>query len=134
MTAQVIYKYYANYYADWDPLSRSNAADRGQSWQVPNYGLVDFHFSYNLPLNLKSVGIQLFAHVFNVLDKLYISDATDNSSFNAYTADGKNHKADDAEVFMGLPRTFNVGARITFKFYSNLFYKKAPLKMRGFLF
>ena len=112
MTAQVVYKYYANYYSDWEPLSRSNPADRGQSWQIPNYGLVDFHFSYNLPLNLKNVGIQLFAHVFNVFDKLYVSDAVDNSRYNAYTTDGKNHKADDAEVFMGLPRIFNFGVRI----------------------
>jgi len=113
MTAQVIYKYYAEYYSDWDPLSRSNPADRGQSWQIPSYGLVDFHFSYNLPLNLKNVGVQLFAHVFNVFDKLYVSDAVDNSSFNAYKGDGKNHKADDAEVFMGLPRIFNLGVRIS---------------------
>jgi len=65
-----------------------------------------------LPLNLKNVGVQLFAHVFNVFDKLYVSDATDNSRFNAYRTDGKNHKADDAEVFMGLPRIFNLGFRI----------------------
>ena len=112
MTAQIVYKYYANYYADWDPLSRSDPNDRGQSWKIPSYGLVDFHFSYNLPLNLKNVGIQLFAHVFNVFDKLYVSDALDNSRFNAYTADGVNHKADDAEVFMGIPRIVNVGVRI----------------------
>ncbi len=112
MTAQVVYKYYAEYYANWDPLSRSDPADRGQSWKIPNYGLVDFHFSYNLPLNLKSVGVQLFANVFNVFDKLYVSDALDNSRFNAYKTDGKNHKADDAEVFMGIPRIFNLGFRV----------------------
>ncbi len=113
MTIQAVYRYYSNYYANWDPLSRSNPNDRGQSWKIPNYGLVDFNFSYDLPLNFKSIGIQIFAHVYNVFDKLYVSDAVDNSRYNAYTSDGKNHKADDAEVFMGIPRIFNLGVRVS---------------------
>jgi len=49
------------------------------------------------------------AHVFNLTDALFIQDATDNSSFNAYTANGLTHSADDAEVFLGLPRRVNLG-------------------------
>ena len=48
----------------------------------------------------------------NVLDAIYVQDATDNSKYNAFTGNGKSHSADDSEVFLGLPRTFNVGISI----------------------
>jgi hypothetical protein len=38
-----------------------------------------------------------------------VQDALDNSSFNGFDFD---HDADDAEVFMGLPRTFTLGVQI----------------------
>jgi iron complex outermembrane recepter protein len=114
MTIQGVWRYYTNYYSNFSPQSRTSATDRGQVWKVPSYSLFDLHFSYILPVNISGVGLQLFAHVFNVFDKLYISDATDNSAFNAYTTNGVNHSADDAEVFMGLPRTFNVGVRLNY--------------------
>ncbi len=115
MRAQLVYKYFANYYADWDPTSRlvldGGTADRVQSWKVPNYGLLDLHASYALPLDLNGVNIKLFAHVFNLLDEVYIQDATDNSRYNAFS---NTHKASDAEVFFGLPRTVNFGLSLTY--------------------
>ena len=57
------------------------------------------------------VGVTLFAHVFNALDATFIQDATDNSRYNAWD---KDHDADDAEVFFGLPRTFNIGLSLTY--------------------
>ncbi|RMH62122.1 MAG: TonB-dependent receptor, partial [Calditrichaeota bacterium] len=83
-------------------------------WQVPAYGLLDFHASYQLPFDISGLQLKLSAHVFNALDTEYISDATDNSRFNAYSKDGKNHSANDAEVFFGLPRTFNIGLTLTY--------------------
>ena len=45
-----------------------------------------------------------------------IQDATNNSRFNAYRGTDRNaNTADDAKVFLGLPRSFNFGTRITFK-------------------
>lgn len=114
MKAEVVFRHYRKFYSDFDPLSRTDANDRTQSWQVPNYSLVDFHLNYDLPFDISGVKLTVFAHVFNVFDELYISDALDNSPFNAYTGDGRNHKADDAEVFMGLPRTFNMGIRVNY--------------------
>ena len=61
-----------------------------------------------------SYDVTVFAHVFNVLNELYVQDATDNSRFNAYDDDGKNHKADDAEVFLGFPTHFNIGVSLGF--------------------
>lgn len=111
LSAQVVLRHYMRHYADWDPFSRTNPADRTQSWRAPNYSVVDFHASYRLPLNVRGVGISLFAHLFNALDEIYIQDALDNSSFNAWD---KDHDADDAEVFLGLPRTFNVGLSLSY--------------------
>jgi outer membrane receptor protein involved in Fe transport len=61
--------------------------------------------------------LQLFAHVFNLFDKIYIQDAVDNSSYNGYYGpnDEYSHTAMSAEVFLGLPRTYNFGLRINIK-------------------
>jgi len=116
-----IFSYYADFYADWDPFSRTNESDRAQSWKLPSYSLLDFHVNYELPIDSK-IGVTVFAHLFNALDNIYISDATDNSKYNAYKLKDDNgkkyivnpHKADAAEVFLGSPRKFNVGLKVTF--------------------
>ncbi|KAA3617729.1 MAG: TonB-dependent receptor [Calditrichaeota bacterium] len=115
LNLQLQYRYYDDFYADWDPTDRivfdGADPDRKQSWQVPAYGLLDFHGSYKLPVDLNGVTFSLNAHVFNILDDLYISDATDNSRFNGFDGD---HDADDAEVYMGLPQTFNIGITLSY--------------------
>ncbi len=121
---QFLAKHYRDYYAEWDPFSRTvleedAAGNRIQSWKTPSYNLLDFHASYDLPLSGK-MGVQLFAHVFNLLDETYIQDATDNSKYNGFTIkddegnDINSHSPERAEVFFGLPRRFNVGAKVTF--------------------
>ncbi|GAG31123.1 unnamed protein product, partial [marine sediment metagenome] len=57
---------------------------------------MDLHAAYNLPISFGGVRLQLFTHVFNLLDTAYIQDATDNSAY--YNAFDKDHNADDAEV------------------------------------
>jgi len=106
LSIMVAYKYYANFYADWNVTTRLDPDDRTQSWETPAYGLMDIHVYYALPLDLPGVKINLFAHVFNLLDTIYIQDATDNSKYNAHD---KDHDADDAEVFFGIPRYINIG-------------------------
>ncbi|MCK4312159.1 MAG: TonB-dependent receptor plug domain-containing protein, partial [Candidatus Cloacimonetes bacterium] len=86
--------------------------DRGvESWKIPPYTILNFHFDYAIPINIKGVDFKIFAHVFNILDTEYVQDATDNSAYNGFDDD---HDADDAEVFFGLPRTFNAGISVTF--------------------
>jgi hypothetical protein len=135
MNIQAIFNYYDRHWADWDPESREIeegvAPDRVQNWQVPSAYKIDLHASYNLPFDLNGIKLQVFAHVFNALDELYVQDATDNSQYNAlridakyggYTnneSDGDNpianpHKADAAEVYMSTPRYFNAGISILF--------------------
>ena len=120
---------YDKFYANWDPSNRQindadgnglisdaerDAADRDQSWQVPGYNKLDMHVTYDLPMEIAGFRAQVFFHMFNALDNIYISDALDNSSYNAFGDDGKNHKADDAEVYLGMPRNMNFGLSISF--------------------
>jgi len=112
LSLQGVVNWYDRNYADWDPAGREkedDEADRTQSWEAPGYTKVDFHGAYNLPFDLNGVTFQVFAHVFNVLDAVFIQDALDNSQYNSWD---KDHDADDAEVFFGLPRSFNVGLNV----------------------
>jgi hypothetical protein len=115
------YRYYANHWAAWSPFDRVfgdaigvTSGDRTQSWKLPNYGLLDLNINYDVPLNFGSLKPRLFLNVFNLLDELYISDALDNSRFNAYRGNGVNHSADDAEVYVGMPRYINAGVQFNF--------------------
>jgi len=117
LTVQGVLNWYDRHYADWDPASRivipGVDPDRTQSWQAPGFAKIDVHGYYKVPLKIAGTKIKLFFHIFNLLDEINIQDAVDNSRYNAYTANGLNHKADDAEVYLGLPRTFNAGITIS---------------------
>ena len=108
---QGVVKYYANHYANWNSIDRTDPTDRTQSWKTPSYSLIDFHAAYDLPFGFSGMKLKLFAHVFNALDAEFIQDALDNSEYNSWD---KDHDADDAEVFMGLPRTFNIGLSLSY--------------------
>ena len=113
MVAQIVFREYANYYADWSPFTRTSASDNGQVWETPSYGIFDAHFEYLLPINFGNAKLSLFAHIFNIFDTIYIQDATDNSQYNAVSG-APSHTAQTAEVFLGLPRTVNVGVALRY--------------------
>ncbi|MCJ7554699.1 MAG: TonB-dependent receptor, partial [Ignavibacteriaceae bacterium] len=125
LQAQLLWRYYDNYYSEFDPFSRTDSTDREQVWQIPSYSLFDLHFSYNIPAKVAGANVTLFAHVFNLFNALYVQDAVDNSIYNSwYHDDNRNfsadpgefyepHKASAAEVYPGLPTTFNLGFNIT---------------------
>lgn len=114
LAAQLVMKSYRDHYAEFDPLTRTNKNDREQSWKMPASTIFDLHLKYDLPVSFEGVNFQVFAHIFNLFDAIYVQDATDNSQYNAYTANGFNHSADDAEVYLGLPRSFNLGISLTY--------------------
>lgn len=109
LVAQIVWMWNGSHYAAWDAFDRDDPTDRTQSWEIPSHNRFDFHFTYDLPFDLNGFGFQLFGHIFNALDTEYILEAVDNSPYNGFDGD---HDADDAEVFFGLPRTFNVGISI----------------------
>ena len=114
---QLLGRTYSRHYAGFDPLGRTDGADVDangdptQSWRAPGYTVLDVNASYELPLQTLPFGLELTANLFNALDATYILDATDNSAFNGFDGD---HDADDAEVYFGLPRRFNLGLRLTY--------------------
>ena len=113
---QALYNWYDNNYSDWSPASREYSgddldADRKQVWMAPSYSKVDFHASYGLP-EVAGFQPQIFVHVFNALDGTYVQDAVDNSQYNGFG--DKLHLAQNAEVFLGTPRYYNVGLTVNF--------------------
>ncbi len=106
---------YWNHYSAFEPFDRTDPGEAGiQSWKAPGYTLFDLHASYLLGDVIpawRGGDVRLFANIYNLLDELYISDAVDNSAFNGFDGD---HDADDAEIFLGLPRTFNLGFEVRF--------------------
>jgi len=113
LRVQGLYRWYDNHYSDWSPDSREveGDADRSQVWKTPSYGKLDIHTSYKLP-EIAGLDMTLSAHIFNALDDVYIQDAVDNSKYNGYG--DKVHAAHNAEVFLGTPRSFNVGLSVNF--------------------
>jgi outer membrane receptor for Fe3+-dicitrate len=123
LSVQALFNYYDKNYSDWSPDAREvdsdGTADDEQVWMAPSYNKLDLHINYDLPVSIAGTKMTVFAHVFNALDAVYVQDATDNSQYNAYGSNegdenGKMHKADDAEVFLGIPRYFNAGLKINF--------------------
>ena len=115
---QLTYRYYEYNYADWDPTSREYSEgvtpDREPSWQAPAYGILDLNASYDIPVELGNTKMKLFLNVRNLLDEVYVQDAVDNSRYNAYPSGVNNHQANTAEVYLGMPTSYNLGLKVTF--------------------
>jgi len=115
---QLLYRYYALHYSNWSPTSREYSegdfADRAQSWKAPSYGVLDINAYYKIPFEFSGVKPELFLNIRNLLDAVYVQDATDNSRYNAEPFRVNNHTANAAEVFLGLPTSFNLGLKFNF--------------------
>jgi hypothetical protein len=115
---QLTYRYYDLFFADWSPTSNSFTneidADRTQPFRVPAYSLVDLNASYDLPFEFNGITAQVVLNVRNLLDEVYIQDALDNSRYNASPFRINNHSANAAEVYLGMPTTYNLGLAVKF--------------------
>ena len=102
--------YFDDYYSDFDAGTLSGANSGTESWIIPSYYLVDLHAGYKIKLfNKRYLDIKL--SVLNLLDRMYISDAQNNDSYNS---DFSDFDAKSASVFFGLGRRFNLSARFNF--------------------
>lgn len=94
--------YFADLYAEFDPLGRS-AADAGiQPWKVPAYGLVDANASYRFKIG--NFDARINANINNLLNTEYVSDADD----------GANHDWRTAKVYYGVGRTWMTSLKVFF--------------------
>ncbi|MBC8266982.1 MAG: TonB-dependent receptor [Flavobacteriales bacterium] len=102
--------YFADYYADFDPLSLNGDNAGRESWKIPAYQLVDLHAGYKFKIfDDKKLDIKF--SILNLFNETYISDAQNNDPFNASYQD---FDAKSAGVFFGLGRRFSLSARFNF--------------------
>ncbi len=99
-----VYKFLGQYYSSFNPDARSNPNDREQSWKIPDSNILDFHLGFSYYISdffVKRVNLNF--HVFNALNNLdYIVDGQDGGT------NANNHIAQNARVFFGRERWFNV--------------------------
>jgi len=96
--------YFDRNFADFSPLTLNEelGTARRQSWQMPAYSLFDVHAGYEL--KVWKLQLQLTASVINVLDLTYITDATNQITFDASSA----------IVYIAQGRRWNVGLKVSF--------------------
>lgn len=90
------WNYFDKLYAEFDPETRSTR-ELGQSWELPDYGLVDFGVTHKFDIG--DLEAMLIGNINNVLDTEYIAMAFGGIN------DG---------VYYGFGRTFNVGLNVNF--------------------
>lgn len=73
-----------------------------QPWRIPNANVFDLHLNYRF--DIAGLKASLNANVDNLLDAVYITDATD----------GGNGKAETAKVYYGFGRTWSVSMKVMF--------------------
>lgn len=117
MYAKFTGRTYSNYFADFDPTGRTDKEQSGKPvWEIPGYSVFDLNLGYMIPRKFGPGQVRIFANVFNVFDSFYIQDASNNSRYNAFRGNGTGaNSVDDAEVFLGLPRSFNLGLQVVLR-------------------
>jgi len=110
--------YFARNYSNFDvgtldKLQNPNSFDENgnpkQSWQMPNYLMVDLHTGYGFSLSKSRMDLRF--SLFNVLNSFFISDASNNSQYipGAY----KSFDAKSASVHVGMPMMYSLSLKIT---------------------
>jgi len=106
--------FFDRYYADFNPESCTDAAGNPvESWKMPSFTLLDLHAGYRFKIqSLDKLNFTVKVNVLNLLDKEYVSDATNNDTYiqNPFNT----FDARSASVFMGAPRRFTVSLKIVF--------------------
>jgi hypothetical protein len=121
---QLTGKFYSSHYSLYDVASRTKEElddnDKViQSWKIPAYFLSDFSLNYTLSLKTK-FSISFFGNINNIFNTKYVQASSDNSKSVGYIIkDSKgniinDHTSERAQVYFGLPRRFNIGARFGF--------------------
>jgi iron complex outermembrane recepter protein len=96
------YIYLAKNFADFNPIYRTNNEYLGDSWQMPNVGLVDVNMNYKF--RVAGLDASIYGIVNNLLNTEYVADATD----------GATHDEKSALVYYGFGITWSTGLKIYF--------------------
>ena len=104
------YTFNANLYARFDPESRTNPDDRGQSYKLPTFGLLNGMFKYRFKLG--KLNSYFIANAYNIMNKLYASEGWDNATRDS---NGEyNHDKENFMGFWGFQRTFSFSFKVMF--------------------
>lgn len=98
--------YFGKNFADFQPESLEGVNARRDSWQLPNYNLVDLNGGYSFKLSKMKCDLRF--SVLNLFNTKYLSDATNNNS-----ASYKDFDAKSATVFFGMGRRWNISLELT---------------------
>ncbi len=100
------YTYFGKNYSNFNATDLQGANENRESWQMPNYGLLDLAAGFEYKLD--KIRVNINANITNLLDKFYISDAQNNGW------GPQNFDANSATVFVGPGRQFKIGMKLTF--------------------
>ena len=106
--------HFGKYYSEFSPESTTDAdGNPVDSWKIPDYRMVDFHTGYRFSIKpLEKVRFSLRLSVLNVLNAMYIADATNNDPYHPLPFNEFDAKS--ATVFFGMGRRFTTAFSITF--------------------
>jgi hypothetical protein len=99
------YTFFGKNFSQFNPGTVIGVNAGRESWQIPNYQLVDFFAGYTFKLT-KGILI-LGLSVNNVLNTIYISDAQNNEVRSRFIRTA-NFDAASAGIFPGLPRRYSL--------------------------
>jgi hypothetical protein len=115
------YTFFDRYYADFDPFSLYGANAGRQSWELPEYGLLDIHAGWST--DFRETNLEFRLSLFNVLNTVYLGSAQNNDAYGQvyyndparrYALTTNNFDAASAAVYMGLPFRSNFSVRVRF--------------------
>jgi len=105
------------HYANFSPGDVITQGEPKDVWVTPAYALLNVNAGTTFKVSDNAL-LRLRLSVTNVLDKLYIADATNNSQYapNPYGLEGGSGRA---EVFVGPPRMIRISAVLELKGLQN---------------
>ena len=100
-------QYFDRYFSDFNPFSLQGANGGRESWVMPAYSLVNLYAGYRFKLGEDA--LNLSANIINLLNTVFISDATNNNN-----GSNQNFDATSATVMFGQGLRFNVSLSYQF--------------------
>ncbi|MEI6766768.1 MAG: TonB-dependent receptor [Bacteroidota bacterium] len=111
------FTYFSRYYSAFaaeslngSPETLDANGNQKDSWMIPAYYLVDAHAGYSFKVNKIRYAVRV--SVLNLLDKLYISDAANNDTYNIPAFNDFDAKS--ASVFFGIGRRYTASFEVNF--------------------
>lgn len=103
---KIQYQWFDRYYAAFSPFALKGNNARHEAWKLPSYGILNFYTGYSH--KIKDVNLYFTGNITNVLNTMYIADATD-SYYSPF-----NFDAQSASVVFGQGFRFNVAVGVQF--------------------